>query len=232
MINNKYLILLIYILNLLSNILCQLENESVSKALACMAALNQKLRGEEPDPSIYSTMMLKCFMTMTDSQSKKILLGIEKGQGEISQKELDKLTDYESLQDYSQNEIKQKSIELEKALKTFKKMQEQITGEESDMNYDDLYGDETYQGDTPSKINFFSVLPRGIMGIFNVFGNYLSLFFVLAIVYFGLLMIRKINDSERKMEKKKRMMKKKYEEEYEEEEEEEYEHQINYKKKK
>ena len=227
MINNKYLILLIYLLNLLSNILCQLENESVSKALACMAALNQKLRGEEPEPSIYSTMMLKCFMTMTDSQSKKILLWIEKGQGEISQKELDKLTDYESLQDYSQNEIKQKSIELEKALKTFKKMQEQITGEESDMNYDDL------QGDTPSKINFFSVIPKGIMGIFNVFGNYLSLFFVLAIVYFGLLMIRKINDSERKMEKKKRMKKKKYEEEYEEEEEEEeYEHQNNNKKKK
>ena len=234
----RYFMLLIYMLNLLSIIICQFESESISKALACMAVLNQKFKGEEPEPSIYSTMMLKCFISMTESQSKKILVGLETGQGTISQKEVDKLTDYESLQDYSQNELKRKSHELEKALKNFKKLQEEITGEggdidPSDYDDDDYDDDDNYNRETPSNINFFGLIPKGIMGIFNVFNSYLSLFLVFVIVYLGLLMIRKINDSEKKMKKKKRMMEKRDEEEYEdEEEEEEYDTQINNKTKK
>ena len=233
----RYFILLIYILNLFSIIICQFESESVSKALACMAVLNQKFKGEEPEPSIYSTMMLKCFISMTESQSKKILVGLETGQGTISQKEVDKLTDYESLQDYSQNELKRKSYELEKALKSFKKLQEEITGEGGDIDpadYDDDYDDDdNYNRESPSNINFYGLIPKGIMGIFNVFNSYLSLFLVFVIVYFGLLMIRKINDSEKKMKKKKKMMEKRDEDEYEdEEEEEEYDTQINNKTKK
>ena len=234
----RYFMLLIYMLNLLSIIICQFESESISKALACMAVLNQKFKGEEPEPSIYSTMMLKCFISMTESQSKKILVGLETGQGTISQKEVDKLTDYESLQDYSQNELKRKSHELEKALKNFKKLQEEITGEggnidPADFDDDDYDDDDNYNRETPSNINFFGLIPKGIMGIFNVFNSYLSLFLVFVIVYLGLLMIRKINDSEKKMKKKKRMMEKKDEEEYEdEEEEEEYDTQINNKTKK
>ncbi len=234
----RYFMLLIYMLNLLSIIICQFESESISKALACMAVLNQKFKGEEPEPSIYSTMMLKCFISMTESQSKKILVGLETGQGTISQKEVDKLTDYESLQDYSQNELKRKSHELEKALKNFKKLQEEITGEggnidPADFDDDDYDDDDNYNRETPSNINFFGLIPKGIMGIFNVFNSYLSLFLVFVIVYLGLLMIRKINDSEKKMKKKKRMMEKRDEEEYEdEEEEEEYDTQINNKTKK
>ena len=209
MITFRYFILLIYILNLLSKIKCQLENESVTKTLACMSVLNQKFKGGEPDASIYSTMMLKCFISISESKAKKILLGLETGQGTLSKKEVDQLTDYESLQSYSQSELKRKSHELEKALKTFKKMQEEITGEKGDIDMDDYdndyedYDDEDYfHGETPSNVNFFSLLPRGIKGIFNVFNNYLSLFFIFIIVYFGLLMIRKINDSEKKMKKK------------------------------
>ena len=234
----RYFMLLIYMLNSLSIIICQFESESISKALACMAVLNQKFKGEEPEPSIYSTMMLKCFISMTESQSKKILVGLETGQGTISQKEVDKLTDYESLQDYSQNELKRKSHELEKALKNFKKLQEEITGEggnidPADFDDDDYDDDDNYNRETPSNINFFGLIPKGIMGIFNVFNSYLSLFLVFVIVYLGLLMIRKINDSEKKMKKKKRMMEKRDEEEYEdEEEEEEYDTQINNKTKK
>ena len=225
MITFRNFILLIYILNLLSKIKCQLENESVTKTLACMTVLNQKFQGGEPDASVYSTMMLKCFISISESKAKKILLELETGKISLSKKEVDKLTDYESLQSYSQSELKRKSRELEKALKTFKKMQEEITGGKGDIdpddydNDDDDYDDdEYYHGETPSNVNFFSLLPRGIKGIFNVFNNYLSLFFIFVIVYFGLLMIRKINDSERKMKKK---MKEQYEEE--EEEEEEYE---------
>ena len=128
----------------------------------------------------------------------------------------------------SQNELKRKSYELEKALKNFKKMQEEITGESSgdydQADYDDDYDDDIFNSETPSNINFFSLIPRGLSGIFNVFNNYLSLFFVFAVVYFGLLMLRKINDSEKKMKKNKKLKEKRFEEEFEEEEEEEEEY--------
>ena len=228
----RFIILLIYILNLISIILCQFDDESMSKAIACMSVISQQFNGEEPEPSIYSTMMLKCFMTLSSSQSKSILLGLETGRNVLSKKEIYKLTDYESLKDMPHNELKKKSYELEKALKNIKKMQEDITGERggdidpSEYDYDDDYDDDNFNQETPSNINFFSLIPKGIYGIFNVFNSYLSLFFVFAIVYFGLLMIRKINDSEKKMKKKKRIMEKKMEEEYEEEEDED-EQEIN-----
>ena len=226
MANFRFVLLLIYLLNLISIIFCQFEDDSKTKAIACMSVISQKFKGQDPEPGIYSTMMLKCFITLSDSQAKKILVGLESGQNVLSKKEISKLTDYESLKDMSQNELKKKSYELEKALKHFKKLQEEITGESSGdidpADYDDDYDDdESFNRETPSNINFFGLIPKGLSGIFNVFNSYLSLFLVFVVVYFGLLMLRKINDSEKKMmKKKKKYMEKKFEDEYEEEEEE------------
>ena len=214
--NFIFFIYFIFILNLISIIVCQFESESMTKAIACMAVLNQKLKGKEPQPNIYSSMMLKCFVTITNSQSKKILVDLEAG-GTISQKEIKKLTDYNSLRNMSPKELEKKSNELEKAIKKFQKMQEDFNkeggGNIDPADYDD--DDENFNTETPKNIHFFGLIPKGIYGIFNVFNNYLSLFIVFLIVYFGLLMIRKINDSEKKMKKKKKI-----EEEYEEEEDE------------
>ena len=222
--NYRFFLLLIYLLNLISIIICQLDNDSMTKALVCMSVISQKFKGEDPEPSIYSTMMLKCFITLSDSQAKKILVGLESGQNVLSKKEVDRLTDYDSLRDMSQNELKKKSYELEKALKNFKKLQEEITGESGGdidpSDYDDYDDDDNFNRETPSNINFFSLIPRGISGIFNVFNSYLSLFIVFVVVYFGLLMLRKINDSEKKMKKKQKLKNKQIEDESEEEEEE------------
>ena len=222
--NYRFFLLLIYLLNLISIIICQLDNDSMTKALVCMSVISQKFKGEDPEPSIYSTMMLKCFITLSDSQAKKILVGLESGQNVLSKKEVDRLTDYDSLRDMSQNELKKKSYELEKALKNFKKLQEEITGESGGdidpSDYDDYDDDDNFNRETPSNINFFSLIPRGISGIFNVFNSYLSLFIVFVVVYFWLLILRKINDSEKKMKKKKKLKNKQIEDESEEEEEE------------
>ena len=235
MTNFKFFLLLIYLLNLISIILCQFENESMSKVLACMSIMNQKFKGSEPDPSIYSTMMLKCYISLSDSQAKKIIVGLETGTNSLSKKEIDKLTDYDSLKDLPQNELKKKSYELEKTLKNLKKLQDEFSGERGEdmdpADYDDEYDDDdNFNRETPSNINFLGLIPKGIYAVFNIFNSYLSLFVVFVIVYFGLLMIRKINDSEKKMKKKKRIMKRRIEEEYEEEEEEEYEQEIKDKK--
>ena len=225
--HQKFSLFVILLINFISLIISQFENDSMSKAIACMSVISQKYKGKEPDPSIYSTMMLKCFITIKDSQSKKLLLGIETGSGSLSKSEIDKLTDYESLKDMNPNELRKKSQELEKAIKGFKKLQDEFTGGMRDSDsgdYDeDDYDDEGFSGKSPSRINFFSLIPKGIFGFFNVFNNYLSLFLVFIILYFGLLMLRKINDSERKMNKKKRMIMKRVKEEYDEDDDEEEE---------
>ena len=205
-------LLFIFILNILSLIFCQFDSEAMSKALACMTVISQKLNSNQPE--IYSSMMLKCYITITESMSKKILVGLETGTNSLSNKEIDKLTDYMSLSSLSEKELKRKSQELEKILKNFKKLQEDFNGQMPEMGDDDGdYFDEDGPLETPSNVNYFSLIPKGIFGVFNIFNNYLSLFIFLLIIYLTLLMIRKINDSERKMKKKKKkkMMAKKVE---------------------
>ena len=217
--NLIFFIYFMFILNLISIIICQFEKESMTKAIACMAVLNQKLKGKEPQSNIYSSMMLKCFATITNSQSKKILEDIEKG-GTISQKEIKKLTDYNSLNNMSPKELERKSNDLEKAITKIQKLQEDFNkeggGDIDPADYDDYYDDDdNFNTETPKNIHFFGLIPKGIYGIFNVFNNYLSLFIVFLIVYFVLLMFRKINDSDKKNKKKKKIQ-----EEYEEAEDE------------
>ena len=179
--NTKIFISFIIIINLISFILCQFESESMTKAIACMTVINQKLKGEDPEQTIYSSMMLKCFVTITSSQAKKILVGLESGGGSLSQKDIKKLTDYNSLRDMSQKELEKKFNDLERALKKFKKMQEELTGgsgnrDPSDYDDDDYYDeDDNFNSETPKNINLFGLIPRIIFGIFSVFNNYLMI---------------------------------------------------------
>ena len=208
----------------------QLDDPSLSKLLACMSIIHQEIKSEEPDPNIYSVTMLKCFMTISDSQARSLLMGLEAGKNPLSKSEIRKLTDYDSLKDLSQNEVKQKSIELERTLKKFKKMQEDIMGgrepDDDGGDYDDYDYEDEYQRERPSNINFFSLIPKGIFGLFGVFSSYISLFIIFVLVYFLLLALRKMNDAEKKNKKKKKV---KYEEEdeFDDDEYEDYKNKNN-----
>jgi hypothetical protein len=212
-------LLFTFLLNIIPLIFCQFDSEGMSKALACMSVISQKLNSNQPE--IYSSMMLKCYITITESMSKKILVGLETGTNSLSNKEIDKLTDYMSLSSLSEKELKRKSQELENILKNFKQLQEEFKGQLPDMGDDGDFYDEDGSIDTPSNVNYFSLIPKGIFGAFNIFNNYISLFIFLLIIYLTLLMIRKINDSERKMKKKKKkkMMAKKVENDDEDDDE-------------
>jgi hypothetical protein len=210
----------------------QLDDPSLSKLLACMSIIHQELNSEEPDPNIYSVTMLKCYMTISDSQARSLLMGIEAGKNPLSKSEIRKLTDYDSLKDLSQNEVKQKSIELERTFKKFKKMQEDIMGgkkpEEMAEDYDDDYDyDDEYGSEQPSSINFLSLIPKGFFGIIGIFSNYISLFIVFALVYFLLLALRKMSDSDKKIKKKKKKEEPEEEDNGEEEEQEEQDKEEN-----
>ena len=218
----------------------QLDDPSLSRLLACMSIIHQEIKSEEPDPNIYSATMLKCYITISDSQARTLLMGLESGKNTLSKSEIRKLTDYESLKDLSPNEVKQKSIELERSLKKFKKMQEDIMGgkkpEEMADDYDDDYdyGDE-YGSEKPSSINFLSLIPKGFFGMLGIFSNYISLFIVFALVYFLLLAIRKMSDTDKKIKKKKKKVEPKEDDDEEEEiekEDNEENKKLNNKKKK
>ena len=226
---------LIFIINLIS-IFCQLEDEGISKVVACMAILNQKLGDEEYDGEIYSSMMLKCFISISTSQTKNILTGFETGNNKLSSKEIKNLIDINSLKKIPEAVLRKKTNELEKAMKDFKKLQEEFTREgggdmDDQMDYDDDYDDESFPNEHPDKIHFLGLIPKGLKGIYNVFSNYISLFFMFILVYVSLLILRKINESEKKIKKKKNIVKKEEIEEIEEneemEEDEEKEENIN-----
>ena len=200
----------------------QLDDPSLSRLLACMSIIHQEIKSEEPDPNIYSATMLKCYITISDSQARTLLMGLESGKNTLSKSEIRKLTDYESLKDLSPNEVKQKSIELERTLKKFKKMQEDIMGgkkpEEMADDYDDDYDyDDEYGSEKPSSINFLSLIPKGFFGMLGIFSNYISLFIVFALVYFLLLAIRKMSDTDKKIKKKKKKVEPKEDDDEEEE---------------
>ena len=186
----------------------QFDDPSLSKLIACMSVLHEEFKSQEPDQSISSAMMLKCFMTITDSQSRSFLLGLETGKSTLSKSEIKKLLDYETLKDMSPNVLKSKSNELDRALKKFRKIQEDYMGgrePEGDEDYDDYDYEDEYGSERPSNINFFSLIPKGIFGIIGVFSNYISLFIIFVLVYFFLLALRKMNDSEKKQKKKKKV---------------------------
>ena len=218
----------------------QLDDPSLTRLLACMSIIHQEIKSEEPDPNIYSATMLKCYITISDSQARTLLMGLESGKNTLSKSEIRKLTDYESLKDLSPNEVKQKSIELERTLKKFKKMQEDIMGgkkpEEMADDYDDDYDyDNEYGSEKPSSINFLSLIPKGFFGMLGIFSNYISLFIVFALVYFLLLAIRKMSDTDKKIKKKKKKVEPKEDDDEEEEiekEDNEENKKLNNKKKK
>ena len=74
----KYnLFFIIIILNYLFNIICKASNEDITKAMSCMGILSQKLKGQTPDPRNYSSMLLKCFITITEEEAKEVLVRLE-----------------------------------------------------------------------------------------------------------------------------------------------------------
>ena len=174
---------LIFIINLIS-IFCHIDNDAMSKLVACMEVLSQKFKGE-PNGEVYSPMMLKCFITISDSKVKTILTDIEAGSRKISPKEINKLTDINTLKKIPESILKKKANELEKALKDFNKLHEQFEGardgdmDDDQMDYDDDYDEDYFSNEHPDRIHFLGLIPKALNGIFKVFKNYISLFFFL-----------------------------------------------------
>ena len=145
--------ILLIILNSFIFIESQVDEEISMRVLSCMNVINHKGKEKEGvEPSVYSPEMLSCFMKISNEQTDRILSNFESGVIPLDDEEIDELTDAESLRDYSSEEIKKKSDELENAIKEFKKFDEDFNKlKEQKENGDSDNGDDNNNQDNNEK---------------------------------------------------------------------------------
>ena len=215
---------------------CELEEENMLRAFSCLNIISKKLNGEEEALSnSYSPYMLSCFIKITNEQMQTILSGIEEGNEELNsltEDEIEQLTDYESLKDMPENELKKYSVKLEKTMKKFEKMDKEMKKgkdiqdrelnilddddnyDDGDIDYDDDDDYEDYDDDEDDNYSshkkfkrekgFFRILFRAIKKFFNNSNLWFAFLFLIT-VYFLLLAMRKSfeDDKEEKRENEK-----------------------------
>ena len=136
--------ILLILLNSFIFIQSQVDEDTSMRALSCISVINHKNKEKEGvEPSVYSPEMLSCFMKISNDQTDRILSNLESGVIPLDDEEIDELTDAESLKDYSSEEIRQKTDELENAIKEFKKFDEDFSKlKEKKENGDSDNGDD------------------------------------------------------------------------------------------
>ena len=200
----KYnLFFLIIILNYLFNIICKASNEDITKAMSCMGILSQKLKGQTPDPRNYSSMLLKCFITITDEEAKEVLVGFEQGMDSIEEEEIEKLTDFSTLSQIPKDELNDYSDKLQNAIQEFRKMHENYNSAKKDKgkSYDRDTDDEDYKRAHPSRGNSLGSFMKKMTGILKAINNMGSIIIVIIFLYFGSIMFKKYCDNGKKKNK-------------------------------
>lgn len=217
--NINFFLYIIITSNLIIQILSQLDNIPLSKIISCLTIVNDEYEKSDINAELYSASILKCFITITDTQAYNFVVSMGKGQKIMNKNERKKLLDINSLKYMSEKELERKSEEMNKALKEFQKMQSKLMGkssqdyEEGDYDeYDDEYMGDSDIGGGRQGINYFSLIPRGIFGIISEFFSYLYFFFILGLVYLFLFSLRKMGENDKtKIKKPKEKI---YEEDY------------------
>ena len=133
----KPLISIILLFNLFLFTKCQVYSENTRKAFACMSVINSKNRGGgNPDSNLYSPVMLACFSKITQEQMERVLSELNQDMQGMNQQimdalepeEIDDLVNVDSLKNKSDKELKKIRNNLEKGIKEFQQMDEELSG--------------------------------------------------------------------------------------------------------
>ena len=133
----KPLISIILLFNLFLFTKCQVYSENTRKAFACMSVINSKNRGGgNPDSNLYSPVMLACFSKITHEQMERVLSELNQDMQGMNQQimdalepeEIDDLVNVDSLKNKSDKELKKIRNNLEKGIKEFQQMDEELSG--------------------------------------------------------------------------------------------------------
>ena len=140
----------IFLLNLSLFIQSEIEDDSSMRAFSCYNLMNKKFKGkDEPQPTVYSPLLLSCYIKISEDQSQKVLSSMESDEMPLEQNEIDELFNIDNLREIPQDEINQKKEELEKEIKEFQKFNKDYNDSKEDMseNYDDFNYDDDYNYD-------------------------------------------------------------------------------------
>ena len=185
----KFKLLLLFFIHKLFYIFSKASNEDITKAMSCMSLLIQKFKGQSPDPKKYSSMLLKCFVTISEEESKEILVGIEQGVKTLEPEEIEKLTDFSTLSNFSKTELDEYSYKLQNAIDTIKKMQDNYHSGKKDSDYDT--NDEEFKKAHASRGNSLGSFMKKMTGLLKAINNMGSVVLILIFLYFGLIMFKK-----------------------------------------
>ena len=180
---------LIFFLYFLAILSCQSNKDDLSKVISCSNIIGQKIKDKTPEIKAYSSMMLKCFITITDDEAKEVLVGIERGMKSIEKEDIERLTDISKLNDIPQNELKEYSLKLENAIRSIRKLEE---NRKSGKKYDDDYNEnEEYKKAHPSRGNEFGSFMKKMTGVLKTINNMGNVVIIVIFVYFGLILFKK-----------------------------------------
>ena len=142
-------LLIIYLLNLFLLIETQVDEDLTMRAYSCMNIFNKKFTGTaEPKPPLNSPAMLACFLKINEDQSQSVLSSIDSEELPLEPQEIEQLFNTDILNEISEDEMKQKTEELEMALKDIQKFDDYENKENfDDYNDYDKYGDYGDYGD-------------------------------------------------------------------------------------
>ena len=203
----------ILILNFFKSIFCKSSSEDISKAMSCMTLLVQKLKGDQLDPKIYSSKLLKCFITITEDEAKEILVAIEQGMKSIEPEEIERLTDASTLKDIPKDELSNNSLRLEEAIKEFRKLQERYASQSSGKTTTDE-DDEDFRKAHPSRGNSLGSFMKKLTSLLKIANNMGSIIIIIIFLYFFSILFKnccKNNKSKSKDKPKEKKVKKKNE---------------------
>ena len=177
-------------------IICQTDEETTLKAFSCINIITQKFKGEKPDPSVFSPLMLSCFIKITKEQSQKILSDVKEGKNSITKEDIDKLTNLENLKGISVDELKKQSNLLENTMKLFQ------MGNKDNINKNNVK--EQNNKKISAIIFIINLLKKGLIIILKSFKKNWFTIFIATVFYSTLKIIRKCfkkNKKEKKNEK-------------------------------
>ena len=187
--------LIVILLNIFLFILCQTDEESTLKAFSCINVITQKFKGEKPEPSVFSPLMLSCFIKITKEQAQKILSDVREGKNSITNDDINKLTNIENLKGISVDELKKQSNILENTMKLFQ------TGNKDNV----IKNKNNINKQNNEKISAFKsfliLLKKGLKNILKSFNNIWVSIFIATILYSILKIIRKCFTKDKKNKK-------------------------------
>ena len=177
---------------------CQDLDEDTMKALGCLTLIRKLDNDKQQDQRMVSALLLACFVNIEEPQVKKLLSSQYSNKMELSQSEVDKLVDMQSLQSkYSQSELIDYSKKLNSALGNLKNME---AGGPQPSRGSKKGANKNSNNNSGGLIGF---LISNIFALFNLNDSFLFLIGLFLMVYFGLKGLRKLLDKKNKNNNKK-----------------------------